>query len=564
MENNSGNGHTGYGATQPLGPNVDYTNIGYRGSTGSFVGAEKDEGLSMHMPMPFTPEQYDQILKMLQKDNTPEPTANAAGITGPLMLANAVSVTHSTDSKANDDKWIVDTGETDHMEILNLIKGLYPMCFASQVKGTGRLKEDLYYWPHSDRDRVQASAILCVTNEEELWHKRLGHIPHKTRFPFPQSTSRASKAFYLIHGDVWGPYKIPTYDENKFFLTLVDDYSRLVWIFLLKLKSDVPTVIKDFMTLVKTQFNSAIKVFRTDNGTEFFNSYCTDMFKNAGVVHQSSCAYKPQQNGVVERKHRHILEVARAIKFQGRIPLRFWGFCVQNAVYLINRIPSTALAGKSPFEMFYGRPPRLQHLRVLGSLCYVIVTDRSDKFGARAEPAEYTFPFKTTTSTCRRPNAEQFIDADDTFIIDPTSEVSEIALDSVIAPPPSPETSSSPNPTVPASETLQQPHLTSPPTTVMPHPTMAPLHDLPKEGLRKSTRTSKPPGWLNGFVHGMPKAGPSIALGSSYPMSAYMSYASLSPHYFKALCSFSVVTEPTSYVAALQDPKWIATMDAEL
>lgn len=161
----------------------------------------------------------------------------------------------------------------------------------------------------------------------------------------------------------------------------------MVWIFLLKLKSDVPTVIKDFMTLVKTQFNSAIKVFRTDNETEFFDSHCTDMFRNAGVVHQSFCVYTPRQNGVVERKHRQILEVVRAIKFQGRIPLRFWGFCVQNAVYLINRIPSTALAGKSPFEMFYGRPPRLQHLRVLGSLCYATVTDRSDKFGVRAEPA---------------------------------------------------------------------------------------------------------------------------------------------------------------------------------
>ncbi|XP_075103808.1 uncharacterized protein LOC142178368 [Nicotiana tabacum] len=352
----------------------------------------------------------------------------------------------------------------------------------------------------------------------------------------------------------------------------------MVWIFLLKLKSDVPTVIKEFTALVKTQFHSAKKVFRTDNGTEFFDSHCTDMFRNACVVHQSSCVYTPQQNGVVERKHIKILEVPRAIKFQGRIPLRFWGFCVQNAVYLINRIPSTTLAGKSPFEMFYGRPLRLQHLRVLGSLCYVTVTDRSDIFGARAEPEVHMG--YSSTQKGRRPNAKQFIDVDDAFIIDPTSEVSEIALDSVIAPPPSPEASSAPNPEAssalnpeassapnpadPASETLQQPHLTSPPTAVMPHPTMAPLHDLPEEGLRKSTRTSKPPGWLNGFVHGMPKAGPSTALGSSYTMSAYMSYASLSPPYFKALCSFSVVTKLTSYAAALRDPKWISAMDAEL
>ncbi|XP_075103806.1 uncharacterized protein LOC142178366 [Nicotiana tabacum] len=93
-----------HGQHQGMRNNLGNGNTGYRGSTCSFAGAEKDEGLSMQMPMQFTPEQYEQILKMLQKDNTLEPTANAVGITGPLMLTNAVSVTHSTDSKAKDDK----------------------------------------------------------------------------------------------------------------------------------------------------------------------------------------------------------------------------------------------------------------------------------------------------------------------------------------------------------------------------------------------------------------------------------------------------------------------------
>lgn len=111
------------------------------------------------------------------------------------------------------------------------------------------------------------------------------------------------------------------------------------------------------------------------------------MIRHVGVVHQSSCVYTLQQNRVIERKHMQILEVARAIRFQEGIPLKFWGLCMQNAMYLINRIPYTALAGKSPFEMFYGRPPKQQHLRVLGNLCYATTTDRGDKFGARAEPA---------------------------------------------------------------------------------------------------------------------------------------------------------------------------------
>lgn len=141
---------------------------------------------------------------------------------------------------------------------------------------------------------------------------------------------------------------------------------------------------------------------------------------------------------------------------------------MQNAVYLIN---STTL-----FEMFYGQPPKFQHLRVLLSLCYGTVTNRIDKFGVRADPAvhmgysctqmgyrlysltnkyffvsrdvsfkESIFPFKTTTFTDKRPNVEHFVDVDDAFIIDPTPEVSEIDLDSALAPQPSPEVSSTLN-----------------------------------------------------------------------------------------------------------------------
>lgn len=97
----------------------------------------------------------------------------------------------------------------------------------------------------------------------------------------------------------------------------------MCWLYLLKLKGDVFSVLKSFMALVKTQFNRHVKRIRTDNGTEFFNNECCSLLKSLGIVHESSCSYTPQQNGVVERKHRHILEVARAIKFQGNIPIRF-------------------------------------------------------------------------------------------------------------------------------------------------------------------------------------------------------------------------------------------------
>ena len=86
----------------------------------------------------------------------------------------------------------------------------------------------------------------------------------------------------------------------------------------------------------------------------------------------------------MERKHRHIMETARAIRFQGNIPIKFWGECALAAVHIINRIPSTVLLNKSTFEMMFGKPPDLSYMKIIGCLCYATTLLRSDKFGPRA------------------------------------------------------------------------------------------------------------------------------------------------------------------------------------
>ncbi|XP_074270843.1 uncharacterized protein LOC141594750 [Silene latifolia] len=148
--------------------------------------------------------------------------------------------------------------------------------------------------------------------------------------PFPKSTSYANECFKLVHMDVWGPYKVPTLTGARSFLTVLDDHSRLTWTFLMHNKTQVPGLVKGFVNYVETQFGKKVKVIRSNNGTEFFQTYCKEYFSTKGIIHQRSIVGRPQQNGRVERKHRHLLDTARALQLQSRVPIKFWGGVLAN------------------------------------------------------------------------------------------------------------------------------------------------------------------------------------------------------------------------------------------
>lgn len=134
----------------------------------------------------------------------------------------------------------------------------------------------------------------------------------------------------------------------------MDDFSRGVWIYLLNDKTEVAQTLRNFLAMVQRQFGKLVKIIRSDNGNEF-TCLGAHLAEN-GIIHQISCVETSQQNGRVERKHRHILNVGRALHFQANLPIEFWVECVLTAGYLINRTPSTLLGGKTPYEALYGQP----------------------------------------------------------------------------------------------------------------------------------------------------------------------------------------------------------------
>ncbi|XP_048635048.1 uncharacterized protein LOC125608656 [Brassica napus] len=228
--------------------------------------------------------------------------------------------------------------------------------------GRGSIFNNLYVLDTN----VSASPTICASllDDGQLWHQRLGHaslakllhVPgikalHKTslsavencpvcplakqrRLPFVFHNHISSFPFDLVHMDVWGPFSVESTEGYRYFLTLVDDCTRVTWIYFLKNKSDVSKVFPAFIQHVHLQYKANIKSIRTDNAPELA---FTDLVCKHGMIHQFSCAYTPQQNSVVERKHQHILNVARALLFQSKLPLIYWTDCVSTAVFLINR-----------------------------------------------------------------------------------------------------------------------------------------------------------------------------------------------------------------------------------
>ena len=200
-----------------------------------------------------------------------------------------------------------------------------------------------------------------------------------------KNTITTSTPFQLIHLDLWGPYKIANICGAHYFLTIVDDFTRTTWTQLLQNKTQVGLAIKHFFSMINNQFKAKIVMVRSDNDTEFLNSSCLDFFSENSIIHQKSIPGTPQQNGVAERKHRHLLDSARAIRLHAGLPKHFWGECILAATHIINKLPMANLNWTTPFERLHGKPPTYDDLRVIGCLSFAANLKPTDKFDTRAK-----------------------------------------------------------------------------------------------------------------------------------------------------------------------------------
>lgn len=137
--------------------------------------------------------------------------------------------------------------------------------------------------------------------------------------------------------------------------------------------------------MVQTQFEVKVKCVRTDNGGEFTGASFQTLLTDHGINHQKTTPYMPQQNGMVERKHRHLLQLARSLMMEASMPDQFWAHSLLMATHIINRLPTVVLEWRTPYELLYGRQPDYSTLKVFGCLAYATNTKpHKGKFEARA------------------------------------------------------------------------------------------------------------------------------------------------------------------------------------
>ncbi|CAH0732045.1 unnamed protein product, partial [Brenthis ino] len=206
-----------------------------------------------------------------------------------------------------------------------------------------------------------------------------------TRCSFsPTLIPRTKKIGELIYCDIGGPITPISKDGEKYYLTIIDDYSHFMEVSLLKTKDQAKYyIIKYIRRLRNNDIN--VKRIRSDRGREFVNDDLKLFYEENGIVQETTCSYTPQQNSICERMNRTLADRVRAMLLETNLPKYLWGEAMRCAAYVINRSPTKALEGDTPARVWYGKS-QLDKIRVFRSKAWCVLLPRLTKLEPRAKP----------------------------------------------------------------------------------------------------------------------------------------------------------------------------------
>ncbi|GJZ15387.1 retrovirus-related pol polyprotein from transposon TNT 1-94 [Tanacetum coccineum] len=205
----------------------------------------------------------------------------------------------------------------------------------------------------------------------------------------PKSEDTNQEKLYLLHMDLCGPMRVASVNGKKYILVIVDDYSRFTWVKCLRSKDEAPDFIIKFLKMIQVRLKTPVRRIRTDNGTEFVNQTLREYYEKVGISHETSVARSPQQNGVVERRNRTLIEAARTMLIYAKALLFLWAKAVVIACYTQNYSIICLFHGKTPYELLHDKLPDLSFFYVFGALCYP--TNDSENLGKLQPKADIDF-----------------------------------------------------------------------------------------------------------------------------------------------------------------------------
>lgn len=215
-------------------------------------------------------------------------------------------------------------------------------------------------------------AQKVATNTEGMWSKIiwilcLCYLPLGKAHSFSLFLKGCKlwSTFWFNSYDIYGPCKVWTHGHHRYFLTIVDDCTRPTWCVCWNSNLNFCYTPCFFPICLQSVWSQSEKLLKTDNALEFDISKCKNYFTTNGIVHETPFVDKPQQHGQVERKHRHLLEIWMALRFQANLPQQFLGDCVLTATCMINRLLTKVLCNETSFEKLLNSLDEYQHMRVL-------------------------------------------------------------------------------------------------------------------------------------------------------------------------------------------------------
>jgi len=275
------------------------------------------------------------------------------------------------------------------------------------LQGIGRRQGKIYYLVGSQEVALTDRSCTGDATSQEIWHRRIGHRSltmqalvkikqsvtgleilttaentqgsricsicsegKQTRESLTGERTKTQEILHTVHSDICGPMAVTGLMGERYFATFIDERSGRMAIALLKYKSEVFERFKDYQAKVERETGKKIKVLRSDGGGEYTGNTFRNYLANEGITQRITPPYTPEHNGIAERANRTIMEMVRCMLFDSGLGQEFWGYAALTAIHIINRLPGSTHNNRTPFELRFGSPPSISHLRVFGCTVY--------------------------------------------------------------------------------------------------------------------------------------------------------------------------------------------------